>query len=339
MPASLLSKMFRLLILSAFVVQLVPVAAQENEPKPIKKREPTTFIRVQEDEFQNPLALQTATAKYVLKDATGEVELELFLESAVHIGDAAYYRGFNRRFQHYDVVLYELIAAPEQQVPDPNNGSPHPAKLLQQLVGDSLGFKHQIDQIDYKAANMVHSDLTPAEMEAAKRQRGDGDFVLLADVLVDLLRQATEDGQDQSTDSPLPLSLDVLSDPDGGIKVRRMLATAFSNSGSPESLLHPSQMRSLIKDRNERVMDVLQQQIDKGHRRIALFWGAAHMPDLERRLMLGYGVQPDGVMWRNAWDLREGAVERAPLQNVLEKTLRGVLNDALDDLFDERRKR
>jgi hypothetical protein len=227
------------------------------------------------------------------------------------------------------VVLYELIAMPDQRVPDPENGNPHPAKLLQEMVGDSLGFKHQIDRIDYKTENMVHSDLSPREMELARHKRGDDELAILADLILDMLRKMN----DEYAEPVAPFDLAILSDPDGGIKLRRILARTIGDSGSPASLLHPTLLRSLIEDRNERAVEVFQQQLDEGKRRIAFFWGAAHMPDLEKRLILEYGFQREDVRWRNAWDLREGSVERAPLDSAIEKAVRSILESALDELF------
>lgn len=309
------------------------VHAQESaDSKPIKKRQPTRFVRIQQDEFDEPLSLQTATVKYVLKDDSGDVRMEVFLESAVHIADGAYYRGFNRRFPHYDVVLYEMIAEAGKQIPDPEaEATPHPARMLQQMVGDSLGFKHQIDEIDYKADNLVHCDLSPSEMRDARLKRGDDDIVLLADIVVDMLKKMGDVAQ---TDTSIePFDLTILQDPDGGIKLRRMMASTLDGADSPASFLYPTQLRSLINDRNERAMEVFQQQVDKGHRKIAFFWGAAHMPDLERRLMLEYGFQRENVRWRDAWDLREGSIEGAPLDSAVEKAVRSVLNGALDEIF------
>lgn len=299
--------------------------------EPIKKREPTRFIRVQHDEFGEPLALQTATVKYVLKDDEGEVRAEVFLESVVHIGDPAYYRGFNRRFPNYDVVLYELIADAGRRVPDPGAATPHPARILQNLLGDSLGFEHQIHRIDYRAENMVHADLSPQEMVAARYKRGDDEMAVFADVFLQLLRQANNPTQPAE---PIAL-LDpaILSDPDGGIELRRMMARSLDDPNSAAGLLPRTLLKSLIDDRNQRAVDVFQEQLDQGKRRIAFFWGAAHMPDLEKRLVMQYGFQRENMRWRNAWDLREGSFERAPLDSAIESAVRSIVDGALDDLF------
>jgi hypothetical protein len=52
------------------------------------------------------------------------------------------------------------------------------------------------------------------------------------------------------------------------------------------------------------------------------------MKDFEKRLIVDYGLKPVDVMWRNAWDLRSGTVEQAPLEAILERSLRGLLQDA-----------
>ena len=355
MPANLPSRSIRCFVLLSLILAALPAGAQQTEAKKIKKREPTKFIRVENDEFGAPVALQTATVKYVLKDDEGELLATVALESVVHVADAAYYRGFNRRFEHYDAVLYELIAAPEHAVPNKEpepsenpepNKKPvgvHPTKILQQLMGDSLGFVHQTEAIDYKAENMVHADLSPEEMRAARLQRGDDDIMMLADAVFEMLRKATDDPGDTESDDDIDdvvnlLDLSFLSDPDSGIKLRRMLAKTFDTTSPTHAVLRPTQVRSLIDDRNERAMEVLQEQIDKGKQHIAFFWGAAHMPDLEKRLILGYGFERENVRWRNAWDLREGAVARAPIDSILEKRVRSTLDDVLDTLFDKRRR-
>jgi hypothetical protein len=51
-------------------------------------------------------------------------------------------------------------------------------------------------------------------------------------------------------------------------------------------------------------MDVLGSQLKKKHFHLAILYGAAHMPDLERRLDKRYGLSLKGRTWLTAWDLR-----------------------------------
>jgi len=344
------------LLLSATTVAADDTTTARETAGKITPREPTRFVRVRYDEFKSPVALQTASAKYVLPGPNGKNELEVVLEGVIHIGDRSYYREFNRRFRHYDVVLYELVAPPEKLIPDLDEKQPHPLRLLQQVTSEGLGFASQIEEIDYKAANMVHSDLSPAELASVSKGRGDDEITMLLEILTDILRKKNVDGDaarnggdadgsdaaEGAADSPAPasspddpepaddaapsaaasdasettsankpplvLNLRLLADPDGAVKIRRLLAKAFDASPTLESMLRPSQHATLIKARNKRALEVFQKQLDDGKRHIALFWGAGHMADFERELVLTYGLQPAGVVWRDAWDLREGAV-------------------------------
>ena len=320
--------------MAVFVCWSGPAVVQADDEKTIKKRKPTRFLRIEQDEFGEPVSLQTATAKYILNDGN-RVKLEVYLESVVHIGDAAYYRGFNRRFKHYDTVLYELIAPKKRRIPESDNDKTHPLRLLQQVASEGLGFVHQLDEIEYDVEHMVHSDLSPKEMAAARVKRGEDEFTILADVVLHTLRKMNRDAlKDDGEPKKKPreiLDFDVLSDPEGGVKIRRGLARSIA-SESPEMALFPSQAATLIDDRNDHAMVVFQKALDAGKRRIALFWGAAHMPDFEQRLMLDYGMELDSVHWRNAWDLRDGTVARAPLEAVLENSLRSVFDELLEGL-------
>jgi hypothetical protein len=64
---------------------------------------------------------------------------------------------------------------------------------------------------------------------------------------------------------------------------------------------------TLVTDRNAAALRVLREQMAKGRRRIAIFYGAAHMDDFDRRLREDFGLQPRETEWLEAWDLREPA--------------------------------
>ncbi|MBM4022226.1 MAG: hypothetical protein FJ284_08290 [Planctomycetes bacterium] len=62
---------------------------------------------------------------------------------------------------------------------------------------------------------------------------------------------------------------------------------------------------TLITDRNAAAAEALRRRIVRGDRRIAIFYGAAHMEDFDRRLREDFGLQPGETVWLEAWDLRE----------------------------------
>ena len=308
----------------------------------IEKREPTKFLRLLTDEYGELVALQTPTVRYVRTDEQGNVKLEVFLESVVHIADASYFRGFDKRFEHYDCVLFELVMGPDESVDDEGQEA-GVLSMLQNLSGGSLGLSYQFDEVNYQRGNFVHSDLTTDEIAERMRERGQNQVTLFTDLLVHMSqkgKQAPLSDMSNDTSSGLmeptvvqpQLDMGILSHPDGIMKIRRLLANAVGNSEILETSMPPALHSMLVTDRNERAMEVFQKQLDQGKRRIAFFWGAGHMADFEKRLLVDYGLKPAETNWRNAWDLRDGAVPGAPLEGLLEATFKDTFKEKLRGL-------
>lgn len=301
-------------------------------------RDQTSFLRVHSDEFKNPVALQSATTKYALKNDKGEVEFEVYLESVIHIADASYYRGFQQRFEQYDSVLYELVTDRKEDKSKDEN-LPSGFQLFQQISTGTLGLSYQLDEIEYNAKNMLHSDLSQSEMTERMADRGETGTTLFVDLLAHIVKKVSADQQTSGTasydaepaDQPAGDKLDVslLTDPDGIMKIRRLMAATLVNSQLLDSSFPPSIHRLIIDDRNDRVMSVLNREKKKGKQRVAIFFGAGHMADFEQRLVQEYGMELVDVNWRNAWDLRDGAIEGGPLEGLIESTFRDSLKNKL----------
>jgi hypothetical protein len=56
---------------------------------------------------------------------------------------------------------------------------------------------------------------------------------------------------------------------------------------------------------------VLQKEIDKGHKRIGVFYGAGHLPDMEQRLADDFGLKRAGETWLVAWDLQRSSLDKS----------------------------
>src|SRR5205807_4270459 len=135
-----------------------------------KKPTPSKFIRIVKDKEGQPVALDTATVRYV--PASGEGELVVDLIGVVHIGDRSYYEKLNRQFEQYDVLLYELVAPQGTRIPRGGGGQTgNPVGMLQQLMKGALDLESQVEHIDYHKKNFVHADLSPDEMLKAMRDR------------------------------------------------------------------------------------------------------------------------------------------------------------------------
>ena len=65
----------------------------------------------------------------------------------------------------------------------------------------------------------------------------------------------------------------------------------------------------LVKDRNKACIKVLQQQLTAGKKKIAIFFGAAHMPDFDKRLKEDFGMKRTKSEWITAWNLADDGRE------------------------------
>jgi hypothetical protein len=62
---------------------------------------------------------------------------------------------------------------------------------------------------------------------------------------------------------------------------------------------------TLITERNNRALDVLDDQLDDGVDGIAIFYGAGHLSEMNDQLAERFDMKPVAVEWVEAWDLRE----------------------------------
>jgi hypothetical protein len=301
-----------------FAPNLQAQSPQTDKKPTVQKAAPTQFIRIQRDDKKQPLALETAIVRYV--SAGGKGDLEVDLVGAVHIGDKDYYKKLNKQFQQYDVVLYELVAQPGTVIPKGGRKTDNPLSLIMQVVKMVLDLELQTERIDYTKKNFVHADLSPEQMAEAIQKRGDDPITLMLGFAADMLRQMNareqaEKNQPKDKEKP-PVAnapgsledLDIFSlilDQEGPKKLKRMLAEQLANVESPASGLGPTLSNILIADRNEAAMKVFQKELAQGKKKIAIFYGAGHMSDFEKRLRLDFGLQKKSVQWLEAWDLED----------------------------------
>lgn len=284
------------------VREAAPKRPPAEAPAPPKAEpEATKFLRVTRDRDRQPLTLETAIVRYVPESGEGGVAVDLV--AAVHLGEKSYYRELNKRFADYDVVLYELVAEKGTRIPKGGRPADSP---LSALMKSGLDLDLQVERIDYTAENFVHADLSPKEMGEAMRKRGEDGVTLTLSVIADAMRQANLQQQRLKNNPPanLPeISLStLLFDPEGPLKLKRFMAEQFVVSDGMGGL-GPTLNRLLIEDRNKAAAKVFQKELAGGRKKIAIFYGAAHMPDFEKRLVEDFGLKRSGTEWVTAWDL------------------------------------
>ena len=252
--------------------------------------------------------VETAVTTY--RDTNG-IAVTLF--AAVHVGDAAYYRNLQRRFEACDALLYEMVRDTEEP------GTPletAPAALsadsagqlqmvgyLQSGMRRLLELEFQLDAIDYSPANFVHADLDPATFFRLQHERQESLLSLMFRVMLE--EQARLNAGQGSTVDGFSLLL-ALMNPDRGYALKLVLGRQMDQL---EAMLAgidqgPNGQESVIVGaRNEHAVRMLQGQIRLGHRRLGIFYGAAHMPDFQRRLEK-LGFERLSEEWVIAWDIR-----------------------------------
>jgi hypothetical protein len=301
-----MTHLHRLSVLLCALASLLLVNPLTADAPALKKVEPTKFIRVTRDDKDQPLALETSITRYVPANGAG---VTVDLVGVVHVGDRAYYDKLNKHMEQYDVLLYELVAPQGTRIPKGGRReTDNPLALLQQVMKTVLALESQTDRIDYTAKNFVHADLSPEEMAEAVRNRGDDGFTLALSIAADFMRMSNLQQQKQAKHPPRAEPefdpLELLLDPSGPVKLKRMMAQQMEDMGSADAGLGQTLNTILIADRNKAAMQVFQKELAKGKKKIGIFYGAAHMPDFEKRLREDFGLKKDSEQWLPAWDLR-----------------------------------
>ena len=109
---------------------------------------------------------------------------------------------------------------------------------------------------------------------------------------------------EQCAEAMVAQGASLLFDPNGPVKLKRILAEQMAGMIAPESSLGPTITTILVADRNQAALTVFQKELARGKKKIGIFYGAAHMPDFEKRLREEYGYKRSGEDWQAAWDLR-----------------------------------
>jgi hypothetical protein len=94
---------------------------------------------------------------------------------------------------------------------------------------------------------------------------------------------------------------------DREVRLRRIMAEQFTDMEVLTAAFGGEEGSSLITDRNAAALKVLAEQIKLGRHKIAIFYGAAHMDDFDRKLRRDFRLQPRETTWLEAWDLRDPA--------------------------------
>jgi hypothetical protein len=256
------------------------------------------FVRLRRDKDKTPLALETSIVTFVPQDAARRgVVVELV--GAIHIAEKGYYDELNRRFRTYDAVLYELVAREQENVPRPGMAPGSFIGGMQVGMKSLLGLEFQLDRIDYTRPNMVHADMSPEEFAETMKRRNEsmtGMFFRL------LGRSFAQQAKDPWNSGDLQI-LAALAAEDRPRRLKAVMAEQFADAEDEMDVFDGPDGSTIITERNKKALDVLRQQLQRGKKRLALFYGAGHLPDLERRLVKDFQLKKTQTQWLVAWSL------------------------------------
>jgi hypothetical protein len=267
------------------------------------------WIRVVTGDDGATLAMETAIVRFVPADdfdpdkPVSEYEKYVDLVGAVHIGDSAYYDKLNRRFEGYDAVLYELVAAKGTVVPKGRGTSnEHLLGALQNGMKEMLEVDHQLEQIDYTRKNFVHADLSPDEFWESMDEKDESFIEMYFRVLgASLQMQSTLAPEEQITEFDLMAAF--LAE-DRARRLKILMAKQFQGMEELMLAFSGTEGSTLITARNERALDVLEEQLDDGQEKLAIFYGAGHLSEMKDQIEERFDMVPASVEWVEAWDLR-----------------------------------
>ncbi|MDR1478176.1 MAG: hypothetical protein LBJ00_04470 [Planctomycetaceae bacterium] len=267
------------------------------------------YIRVSKQEGKiQPISLDTPIVKFESKK-TG---VEVALIGAVHIADQKYYEALNDEFKKYDVVLFELVVDEKAKGKDDRLkkkifDKKKSQKNLQSGMGDILDLAYQIDHIDYRAGNMIHADLTLEEFVKRISERGDFLLWFVSEYLNAVAGMGGDDFEELELQGRLLGSM-LASNP--ALSLKRNIARLFTSKIVDSSQIFFKEGSVIISDRNEAALKVLKKEIKKGSKKVAIFYGCAHLPEFAASLKKDFKLNKTKTEWIVAWDLTKSKTAR-----------------------------
>ena len=82
------------------------------------------------------------------------------------------------------------------------------------------------------------------------------------------------------------------------------MAEQMQNVESGMVIFEGREGSTIIDYRNAKAMDILKREIAAGNKKLALFYGAGHLPDMQKRLLSEFQMKRAGQYWLEAWKLK-----------------------------------
>jgi triphosphoribosyl-dephospho-CoA synthetase len=151
------------------------------------------------------------------------------------------------------------------------------------------------------AKGFVHADMNMRQFTQTQEQKQESFLTLYLKAMQAQKSANTKRGV--NTDAAgMVMLLKILTMKDSSLELKRLLAQQFDTVEDLIAGVETGGGTALIGERNRVALEVMDQQIAAGKKRLAIFYGAAHLADMEERL-LKQGYKRVKVEWLKAWDL------------------------------------
>ena len=279
------------LFLLLFCITMNPLHAQE-EPE---------YVRFVQGNMEWEGELQTAIVSF-----ENDAGIQLNLVAAVHLGDEEYYAELNDYFRTQDAVLYELVAEPNQvPVRGSRESSTSLNGLIQKAMAGFLNIGFQLDEIDYTQSNFLHADLTPSQLDELMASKNENFFTMFLNLSMAQMAQQSASAEDRLSSFNMLSLLSAMNSENQNAALKFLFAQELGRSGGVIVGEELEQQLTLLGDRNKAALRVLGNALQNpDFRRVSIFYGAAHMPGIEREISSTMGFTRTGLRWKPAWIVR-----------------------------------
>jgi len=259
------------------------------------------FMRVRKNSAGKPEALETSVTRYETVNAAGEPVI-VDLIGVVHIGEKDYYQELNKHFVKYDALLYELVAPEGTRIPKGGRGEGdglNPLAAMQMGMKSMLELEFQLEHIDYTPDNFIHADMSPEEFMESMKKNDESFGKMFLKAIGQGMKGETR------TDVSSGDLLAAMFSKNPAMKLRRTMAQQMRDMEGGMAIFEGREGSTIIDHRNAKALEVMKREIANGKKRVAIFYGAGHLPDMERRLMSDFQMKRGGQFWLTAWKLSD----------------------------------
>lgn len=292
-----------LLVFSIFISILESAAASAPA------RQPEEILRVEGHALLSPV--------FHFRGQYAGQPVELDIIGVIHFARNEYYDLINHLLAGYDAVGVELIVPrgtnlsslrlkpPEARVDFSDLTSI--ISFLQAILTKQLGLTSQLAAIDYRQKHLTLADIDAETLRERLDEEPLGEAITTGDTgdtgdiydIYDIVGIFLDLTSPKPRADLLNLAAAFAAAKDRRLTCRRLLAEFFVKNTDALELVPFRHL--LIEERDRIAVDCAEEFLNRGNRRVALLYGAAHLRDLSERVIERFDFTFAGADWLTVW--------------------------------------